>query len=226
MQTIIYTRRSARPSTSNGDSIELQLERCRAYAAEHAWDIIEEIREEGLSGASEDRPGLWQALGGLKRGMVLLVWRRDRLARSVFLDELINKTVRKAGASIVAVEGSKNGDTAEDTFIRQVLAAFSEFERKVIAARTKSAMQRYQAQGRRMSSRCPYGWEQDPQDPKQMIPSEREARIVREIIRRDAEGQSAATIARLLNESGERNRSGGEWHRVQIQRVVKHNALT
>jgi DNA invertase Pin-like site-specific DNA recombinase len=114
-----------------------------------------------MSGADEDRPGLWRAVDELKRGWVLLAYNHDRIARSVFLSEYINREVEKKGASIEVVTGCMNGKSDENVMIRQVLQSFAEYTRKAMAARTKAAMLRHQDSGRRMSSRTPYGWTQD-----------------------------------------------------------------
>lgn len=53
---------------------------------------------------------------------------------------VFRRAVSKTGAMIETVQGSTNGTSAEDVLIRQVLAAFAEYERKMIALRTKYAM--------------------------------------------------------------------------------------
>ena len=114
-----------------------------------------------MSGDVEDRPGLWEAIELTRAGRVLVVWRGDRLARRLFR-WAIRRTVARQGGIVHVVEGSPNGEDPTATLIRQILSAFAEYERKLIAARTKAAMLRHQSAGRVMSKVIPYGWKIDP----------------------------------------------------------------
>jgi len=153
------------------------------------------FEDKAISGSEEDRPGLWHAIDALSSGSVLLVYKLDRLARNVYLSECIRRAVEKAGARIEAVEGDVVGDGPEQVMIRQVLAAFSEYERKIIAARTKYAMRHHQKNGRRMSRYPPYGLQLDPADKARMIRCEREQQAIAAI-----EEQSLADPPRTVHE--------------------------
>jgi len=156
MEAVIYARYSPRRNAADCESIETQVELCRSHAEALGWPVAGVYTDEAMSGAEEDRPGLWEAVDALGPDRVLLVYRRDRLARDVYLEEVIHRAVAQKGAKVHALHG-QNGDSPEDTVVRQVLAAFSEYERKVTAARTRIAMRRHQANGRKMSSKPPYG---------------------------------------------------------------------
>jgi DNA invertase Pin-like site-specific DNA recombinase len=160
---------SPRRHAEECDSIETQLDLCRAYCRRKGYHVAGEHEDRALSGSEEDRPGLWAAIDALKRGDMLVADKLDRLARDVYLAELIQREAAKRGASIETVEGGANGDTPEQRMIRQVLQAFAEHERKVIAARTRAAILRHQAAGRRMSAQPPYGWTIDPDDPARLV---------------------------------------------------------
>ena len=113
---------------------------------------------------------------------MLVAYKLDRLTRNVYLSELIQREARKRGASIEAVESGANGDTPVQQMIRQVLQVFAEYERKVIAARTRVAMLRHQATGRRMSHQIPYGWMADPGDPTKLVENPPEQAVIGQII--------------------------------------------
>ena len=180
-RAILYVRFSPRRNADTCESCEMQLELCRAYCKRKGYEVAGEFEDRALSGGEEERPGLWAALEALKRGDVLLAYKLDRLARDVYLSELIQRETNKHGATVEAVEGGTNGDGPEQRMIRQILQAFAEYERKVIVARTKAAMLRHQAAGRRMSARIPFGWQIDQNDPARMIRHAGEKAVIRRI---------------------------------------------
>ena len=140
MKAIIYARFSPRRNAEQCESIETQLDLCRDYCRKQGHEIIVEYDDRALSGSEEDRPGLWNAIEALKRDYVLVVYRLDRLARSMYLSYLIEQAVKKRGAKIVSICGEGTWqDNPEDELVRRILQALAEYERKVIAARTKAA---------------------------------------------------------------------------------------
>ena len=218
-RAVIYTRFSPRRNADESESIETQLDLRRAYCRRKGYLIAGEFEDRALSGADEDRPGLWSAIDALRSGVILVAYKLDRLARDVYLSELIQRETAKRGAIIETVEGGVNGDSPENRMVRQVLQAFAEYERKVIAIRTRVAMLRHQATGRRMSAKLPYGWTEDPDDPARMVRDADEQAIIRRIVQLDAEGLGLREIARELDDDGTLCR-GGQWHHSTIKTIL------
>lgn len=100
----------------------------------------ERIFTDKRPGHREDRSGLARALNALKEGDVLVVYRLDRLARSLrhFLDLMAHITAR--GAALHSLCESIETDTAVGRLIVHVLASLGEFERDLISERTKTGM--------------------------------------------------------------------------------------
>ena len=218
-RAIIYTRFSPRRSSETCESCETQLDLCRAYCQRKGYQIAGEFEDRALSGGEADRPGLWAAIEATKRGDVLLAFKLDRLARDVYLSELIQRETGKRGATVEAVEGGTNGDGPEQRMIRQVLQAFAEYERKVIAARTKAAMLRHQASGRRMSATTPFGWAVDPHDPARLVRQAEEQAVIRKIVKLHDEGMGYREIGRELEAEGLDCR-GGVWFHTTIKAIL------
>jgi site-specific DNA recombinase len=193
---IIYARFSPRRNEENCESIEAQLDFCRKWCAENNVEIKGEYSDRALSGGDEDRPELWAAIAALGRGDVLVVYRLDRLARSVYLSDIIERAVHKRKATFLSVSGEGTwGDSHEDWLIRKILQTLAEYERKVIGARTKAAMLRHQANGRLMGSIPPYGFKIDPDNPKRIVKDPYERLIINQIKRFHTEGYSVRKIA-------------------------------
>jgi DNA invertase Pin-like site-specific DNA recombinase len=222
-QAIIYTRFSPRANADKCESCEVQRDYCEKYAAAHGMEITAVFDDPDVSGADEYREKLWQAIEALQKGGVLVVYKRDRLARNVYLSEQINRAVEKKGATIEAVTGDVQGNSAETVMIRQVLAAIAEYERKMIAARTKHAMRFHMSQGRRMGSECPYGWEPDPADPKRMLPCRRELKVVEEIRAKHAEGMAYHAIMTWLNKERRDLARHGAWNAKTVRKICLAN---
>jgi site-specific DNA recombinase len=134
---------------------------------------------------------------------VLVVYRLDRLARSVYLSDIIERAVHAKNATFISTAGEGTwSDSDEDFLIRKILQALAEYERKVTAARTKAAMLRHQANGRLMGSIPPYGFMIDPKDSKRIVKNPRERIIINQIKRYHNKGLSLRKIAAKLTERG------------------------
>ncbi len=70
MSLLVYTRVSTEAQTDSVAGLEAQLDACESYAKHHGLTIPKIYRDEGISGAveMEHRPGLMEALNGLKKG--------------------------------------------------------------------------------------------------------------------------------------------------------------
>jgi len=129
----------ARVSTDD-QSTDAQLDALRAAGCA---DIFTEHR----SGADRDRPELARAVAATKAGDVLVVTRLDRLARSVrHLLEVID-TLRAQGAAFRSLGDPVDTSTPQGVFTIQILGAVAEFERQLIAARTRAGLQAAIARG-------------------------------------------------------------------------------
>ena len=108
-----------------------------------------------------DRPALMAALAALKShgAGVLVVAKRDRLARDVVLAAQFTRTVTKSGAAVVSAAGEGNGSSPADEFMRTVIDGAAQYERSLIRARTSAALQAKRARGERVSARLPYGYQ-------------------------------------------------------------------
>lgn len=94
----------------------------------------------GISGASVKRPGLRKTLRRIKAGDVLVVWKLDRLGRSLpHLVETIN-ALRERGVGFRSLQEQIDTTCAGGRFYFHMLAALAEFERELISERTRAGM--------------------------------------------------------------------------------------
>ncbi len=98
------------------------------------------FKDHGISGASTDRPGLQQAMDMLQEGDTLIVWRLDRLGRSlVNLVEYVSN-LGKQGVEFRSLTESIDTSSSGGKLLFHMIAALAEFERSLISERTKAGM--------------------------------------------------------------------------------------
>ena len=109
----------------------------------------EEVHEDHASGAKAERPGLAEALGHVRRGDTLVVWKLDRLGRS--MAHLID-TVRRLEAKGVGFRSLTEGvdtTTPGGTLVFHIFGALAQFERDLIRERTSAGLKAAEARGRK-----------------------------------------------------------------------------
>lgn len=124
----------ARVSTNEQD-LQLQIDALLRYGVPEG-----RIIKEKKSGAELKGRDLKKLLGFLRRGDRLVVWKLDRLGRSVRDLITIVDIIEKAGADIVSITDGIDTSTAMGKFFFHVMAALAELERGMISERTKAGM--------------------------------------------------------------------------------------
>ena len=109
----------------------------------------EQIFDDHMSGVKAERPGLTEALKYARTGDTLVVWRLDRLGRS--LKDLIETVARLESLSIGLKSLHESIDTSSSTgkLIFHLFGALAEFERNLIRERTQAGLQAARARGRK-----------------------------------------------------------------------------
>jgi DNA invertase Pin-like site-specific DNA recombinase len=108
----------------------------------------ETIYQEQVSGAKTARPELDRALEQLRAGDTLVVWKLDRLGRSLpHLIEVVTTLMAK-GVGLKSLQDPIDTTTAQGRFIFNVFASLAEFERDLIRERTQAGLQAARARGR------------------------------------------------------------------------------
>lgn len=131
----------ARTSTEE-QNLALQLDALNEAGCETIY------HDEGLSGVALKRSGLEQALAALKSGDTLTVWKLDRLGRSLsHLIELIDR-LGKNGVGFQSLSESIDTTSAGGRLLFHLMGALAEFERALIAERTKAGMKAAKQRGK------------------------------------------------------------------------------
>ena len=141
------------------------------------------VADKGVSGNSTKRDGLDRAIRQIKKGDVLVVWKLDRLGRSLrHLIELI-ETLREKGAGFQSLSDGINTTTAGGKLVFHIMGALAEFERSLIIERTKAGLAAAKRRGKY------------PGRPKSLTPQQ--LRHARKML--DRGDETTGSIAALFN---------------------------
>jgi DNA invertase Pin-like site-specific DNA recombinase len=164
----IYTRKSSEDGLEQEfNSLHAQRESCAAYIASQkheGWVLLSEHYDDGgLSGGSLERPALQRLLDDVRARRVdqIVVYKIDRLTRSLADFSKIVDVLDAAGASFVSVTQSFNTATSMGRLTLNMLLSFAQFEREVTAERIRDKIAASKRKGLWMGGQVPLGYEPD-----------------------------------------------------------------
>jgi DNA invertase Pin-like site-specific DNA recombinase len=144
-KVVLYTR----VSTLKNQDCEVQARELREYCARRGWEIVAEFSDSGWSGARDSRPALDKMLRAARRREfdILLIWKLDRLARS--LKNLLNllSEFEALGLALVSLTDSLDMSTPQGRLLFQIIGAMSEFERSLCRERIMAGLRAAKARG-------------------------------------------------------------------------------
>ena len=162
----IYTRKSSEEGLDQEfNSLDAQREACAAYVVSQrheGWTLVQDMYDDGgISGGHMNRPGLLQLLEDVKSGNVdvIVVYKVDRLTRSLSDFAKIVDILDGAGASFVSVTQSFNTTTSMGRLTLNVLLSFAQFEREVTGERIRDKIAASKMKGLWMGGTVPLGYE-------------------------------------------------------------------
>jgi len=130
----------ARVSTQDQDSVA-QIDALKAAGCER-------IFQEKVSGGRWDRPELHRLLGQLRKEDVLVVWKLDRLSRSLKDVLTLMEKIEKAGAGFRSLTEVIDTTSPGGRMMMQIVGTFAEFERAILRERTRNGLDAARKQGR------------------------------------------------------------------------------
>jgi len=210
MRVLGYVRVSTSEQASRGANLEAQRRAILAECERRGWHLVETIEDAGYSARDLKRPGIQEALRALERGeaSALVVAKLDRLSRSMLDFSKLIATATRQHWALVALDVAVDTSTPSGEAMANMLATFSQFERRLISQRTKEALAVKKAEGVRLG--------RPPTMPQA---------VVRRIQRQRARGDSLRKIADDLNEAGVPTAQGGaQWYAATVRHVLLRTA--
>ncbi len=222
-----YLRVSTDRQAEEGLGLEVQADAIKAWAKANNARVVGTFADEGVSGSNglDTRDALLDALNLIKASQAegLVVYRLDRLARDLIVQETLLAEVRRLGGEVFSTSTAEAGYLADDPddpsrkLIRQVLGAVAEYERSMIALRLRSGRKRKAQGGGYAYGAPPFGFRVEDGE---LVPDEGEQETLRRARELQEEGASIREIAATLNEEGRRTKRGTRWHPTTVARVL------
>ena len=205
---------------------EAQRAAIEVWAARERVTVAAWCTDAGVSGGSDlaDRPGLVQAIAELKASQagVLVIAKRDRLARDVYVAATIERAIAGCGARVACADGVANGDTPADAFLRTILDGAAEYERALIRARTRAALAAKKAKGER-AGELAYGYRLAADGVRVEVDAAEQAVIAR-VRELRTSGLTLRGIVAELARAGTFSRAGRPLGLTQVARLVRAEA--
>jgi site-specific DNA recombinase len=210
MRCAIYTRKSSEEGLEQAfNSLDAQREACAAFilSQKHeGWVVLPALYDDGgFSGGTMDRPALQRLLSDIREGKVdvLVVYKIDRLTRSLFDFAKIVEAFDARGVSFVSITQQFNTTTSMGRLTLNVLLSFAQFEREVAGERIRDKIAASKKKGMWMGGLPSIGY--DVQNRKLVI-NEEEAGTVVHIFRRYAELRSVRVLQAEVDAAGIRSK--------------------
>lgn len=210
LRCAIYTRKSSEEGLEQAfNSLHAQREACAAFVLSQkheGWTVSPALYDDGgFSGGTLDRPALQRLLGDIAEGKidVVLVYKIDRLTRSLFDFAKIVEAFETKGVSFVSITQQFNTSTSMGRLTLNLLLSFAQFERELAGERIRDKIAASKRKGMWMGGLPPLGY--DVKDRK-LIVNDEEARTLTHIFRRYLELKSVRALKTELEEAGIRSK--------------------
>jgi len=222
-KAVCYIRVSTEEQARQGVSLKAQEERLRAYCHMSGLEIAEVIREEGISASKTlvSRPGGQQLLDLIARKEVrhVVALKLDRLFRDA--EDALHQTKawdrRGIALHLVDMGGQTlNTASAMGRFFLNVMAAFAELERNLIAERTVDALT-HKKNHREAYGPIPYGYNRQGDI---LIENPGEQAVIVDVRKWRRSGMSLRRIADELTRQGAPTKQGGKWHASTVKYLL------
>ncbi|MEO5611585.1 MAG: recombinase family protein, partial [Sphingomicrobium sp.] len=211
-------------------------EACKDYIASQrheGWSLNRERYDDGgISGGTMERPALRELLTDVTAGKVdvIIIYKIDRLTRSLADFARIVEQLEKANASFVSVTQSFNTKTSMGRLMLHVLLSFAQFEREVGAERVRDKIAASKAKGMWMGGTVPLGYDVDD---RKLVVNPGEANTVRALFTQFIELKSVQGTLRWAQREGLRTKqrerlgktAGGKSFKYGSLRCILSNRL-
>lgn len=200
---------------------EVQEHAIQRFADQSGLTVVAWFEDSGVSGGLdlEQRSGLRKAIEALSEQSagLLLVWKRDRLARDLMTAVMVDRMTEMAGARVYTTDGD-NGDDENAVLLRGIKDLLAQHERLLIRSRTKAALALKKARGERVGT-VPYGY-QVAVDGIHLEPRPEEQRVIELVKELREAGYTQRRIAVEIAARGIRSRNGTKLGLYQVQRIL------
>lgn len=223
-----YARVSTDEQALSGYSLHAQSDQLDRLAAARGWHVAGRYVDDGYSAKDTRRPALQALLQEAEPGDVVLVYKLDRLTRSVRdLDDLLREFDRR-GLQFQSATEQFETTTASGRLFLRIVTEIAQWERETIAERSAMGKRKKVELGEWPGGPIPYGYRAEPSDRTKagrtllrLVPDPDRAHIVAALFDRYLAGHGMRALCRWLNdEMGVRTAGGARWRVSTLARLL------
>src|SRR5690242_5254490 len=200
----IYTRKSTEEGLEQEfNSLDAQRESAQAYIAsqqQEGWVCLPDRYDDGgFTGGNTERPALQRLLADIADGKVdtVVIYKIDRLSRSLLDFAKMMDQFEQHQVALVSVTQQFNSGTSMGRLVLNVLLSFAQFEREIIAERTRDKIAATRRKGKWTGGYPLLGYDLDPKGGR-LLPNDEEAARVRTIFQLYVEMQGLLPVVEEL----------------------------
>lgn len=205
-------------------TIELQENALREFALANGFELVRIFKDEGVSGGLEDRPGLVELFSFLEANKsidAVVIYRLDRLARDLYIQEHLIKKLELLGKKLIS---TKEKDLASDDPMRKAFRQFmgivAELEKAFITMRLSGGRINKARKGGYAGGAVPLGYKAKD---KELVIDEQRAELVKLIFSMKFEHNlELRKIAELLNKANASTVRGGKWYASTVKYILEN----
>ncbi|MGD3163509.1 cassette chromosome recombinase CcrB [Staphylococcus capitis] len=186
-----------------GYSIEGQITQIEQYRQFNGYELVDIYADRGISGKSMNRPELQRMLNDAKNGKLdcVMVYKTNRLARNTSDLLTIVEELHRQNVEFFSLSERMEVKNSTGKLMLQILASFSEFERNTILENIYTGQHQRALEGYYQGN-LPLGYNNIPDNKKELMINQHEANIVKYIFESYAKGHGYRKIANALNHKG------------------------
>lgn len=186
-----------------GYSIEGQITQIEQYCQFNGYELVDIYADRGISGKSMNRPELQRMLNDAKNGKLdcVMVYKTNRLARNTSDLLTIVEELHRQNVEFFSLSERMEVKNSTGKLMLQILASFSKFERNTILENIYNGQHQRALKGYYQGN-LPLGYNNIPDNKKELMINQHEANIVKYIFESYAKGHGYRKIANALNHKG------------------------
>lgn len=229
-KTIGYVRVSSEEQKKSGLSVTDQEQKIKDYAKFKGINNIEIVKDEAESGKNLLRTGWVEIEDDIERGLIssVIVYKLDRLTRNIKDLGYLMELFEKRNVKFVSLTENIDTTTASGKLIVNMLGSVAQWEREIIAERTKSALAVKRDRHELIGS-VPYGYKKfgtNRINSKGKVimglePIPNEQKTIKKILRLHKDGETTVQISNYLNQMKVLSKKGGKWYPSSVGNMIE-----
>lgn len=219
-KVVAYCRVSTLEQKKNGYGIDIQIRDVTIHAERHGFLVERFYKDEGESGAKEDRKELRRLMKDCRKGRIgtVILPSLDRLSREVRIAENLFYEFKRLGIKILIADMPQYNGERKDVLIRQIMEAIAEENRRDIIERLWKGRQERVRKGYCPGGNTPYGYMREG---GYLSVNISEAEIVKRIFLSANGRKTGQAVADDLNHSGFLRRNNRPWTQRQVAKILE-----